>query len=277
MRIRSAGMMTTQEMPMSDDDLVCEYRLDDGQCGYTNNKLLCGGFGNCDYPFRSSDAVGTCWLFFYYDPLYDIKLAWKQGKQIQTRWKDSSMDWKDVDSPDWTLGEWVYRVKPEDTHKLVFASNGCISLDIENVPCIVYTGTKQQCIDYAFEKYCNNCIHKLADCTVDSYCMGFKPEKKWRPFKDVDELKKVWSDKRSPLVRPDIEEPMIWVKEKQGSRTIQIRGFDYTNNWIYAGRWCTFEALFNAFEFLDDTPCGVDITDEYEDYKASDEAYKIGG
>lgn len=154
---------------------------------------------NTDFPFHST--TGIDYGFVYYDPLYDIKWAWKQGKQIQTRWKDSSMDWKNVDSPQWTLSEWEYRVKPE---------------------------------------------------------------KKWRPFKDIQELKNVWYKRvidRRPIL---FIEPVIWVRSKAHPVcTRMLTGFlDESSGEAPVvaidSVWNHLDDLFKQWEFLDGTPCGVE-------------------
>lgn len=148
------------------------------------------------YPFK--DDRGTLWALVYYDPLYDVKLAWKNGKQIQAR----SVLYKDA--------EWID------------------------------------------SKYPN----------FDDTCCEFrvKPEKKWRPFKNIAELKHVWDIKRSPLVHPELGEHFIWIRDKKRPDiTRLITGFNGGIQCVaIAGEWRTLEALFDEYEFLDDTPCGVE-------------------
>lgn len=59
------------------------------------------------------EASPYTWEFVYYDPLYEAKLAYKQGKQLQKRWNDSS-PWEDISDPLW-LDSIEYRIKPEET------------------------------------------------------------------------------------------------------------------------------------------------------------------
>jgi len=203
--------------------------------------------------------------FFYYDPMYEIKLAWKQGAQIQARVKDFKRDWVDLENPKWGLVGYEYRVKP-DEHKLVFASNGCLSLDIEDVPCILCKGTKEECLKYAKDVMCSRCVN-FNTCTPDVFCRGFKerepePEKQWRPFKDITELKDTWHRKRYMVTAIDnpIEEPMVWVKQKTTGHTYMITTFVYDSDIdqvCIGGTRFTMAQLFNAYEFLDGTPCGV--------------------
>ena len=49
------------------------------------------------------------WEFVYYDPLYEIKLAHKQGKRIQ---KKQGGEWENITNPSWS-SDIEYRVAPE--------------------------------------------------------------------------------------------------------------------------------------------------------------------
>lgn len=59
--------------------------------------------------FVSNDN-GVRYRFFYYDPNYDCKKAYYEGKQIQ--YKDINGNWKDAYKPAWRDEE-EYRIKPE--------------------------------------------------------------------------------------------------------------------------------------------------------------------
>lgn len=53
------------------------------------------------------------WMFVYYDPNYELKLAYEQGKTIQFRYKGSKKEWTDVSTPKWS--DFIeYRIKPEE-------------------------------------------------------------------------------------------------------------------------------------------------------------------
>ena len=63
-----------------------------------------------DLPFHS--ITGMDYGFAYYDPLYEVKWAWKQGKQIQVRSKGSTRnEWMNMDPIGW-FDTYEYRVKP---------------------------------------------------------------------------------------------------------------------------------------------------------------------
>lgn len=72
---------------------------------------------NGDYPFRMN--IGNCFRFCYYDPYYNFKLAYEQGKTIQAKhiltgeWVDmagKNIDWDNVDG-------YELRIKPEEPGK----------------------------------------------------------------------------------------------------------------------------------------------------------------
>lgn len=70
--------------------------------------------GMLDAPF---EVNGNSWSFVYYDPHYDLKLAYEQGKTIQVKhiltgeWEDmtdTNIDWDNVDG-------YELRIKPEES------------------------------------------------------------------------------------------------------------------------------------------------------------------
>lgn len=66
------------------------------------------------YPFE--DDCGTVWSLIYYDPNYECKLAYAQGKVIQYRIKNSfGNGWSNADTPQW-YPDHEYRVKPDEAN-----------------------------------------------------------------------------------------------------------------------------------------------------------------
>ena len=70
------------------------------------------------YPFSFEDDSGVrdCYQFCYYDPYYELKVAYEQGKTIQ--YKNSLNLWTDISEPHW--GEDTeYRIKPNNEYEIV--------------------------------------------------------------------------------------------------------------------------------------------------------------
>ena len=96
-------------------------------------------------------------------------------------------------------------------------------------------------------------------------CDDYKPkteqkaEKHFRPFKDTDELIKVWLEKRM-ITYPDLTLPHIWVRLKVNfckQKGQVITKFD--DSYVSVNGDCkTMQALFNDYEFLDGSVCGVE-------------------
>jgi len=60
----------------------------------------------------NSNAVD--YRFVYYDPLYDIKWAWKNGKTVQSLYQE---EWIDNAYPNWDNSCEEFRIKPEPTYR----------------------------------------------------------------------------------------------------------------------------------------------------------------
>lgn len=107
-------------------------------------------------------------------------------------------------------------------------------------------------------------------------CDAYEPiqkENKWRPFKNKDELCKVWEQKQrckgDHIIPTPLEMPFIWVQridKSTGESQHLITSFNvpilrneqWTNGVSVEGTSITLEALFRCYEFLDGTPCGVE-------------------
>ena len=89
-----------------------------------------------------------------------------------------------------------------------------------------------------------------------------KVEKHCRPFKDTDELIKVFCEKTPKIYDKDDEKlfmPYIWVRYKNlpKSKGMLINGFEDNIVYVmYTDR--SMQELFDKFEFLDGSPCGVE-------------------
>lgn len=94
-------------------------------------------------------------------------------------------------------------------------------------------------------------------------------EKKYRPFKDCDELittfqKKIEKETElGHIIYPVLYKPCIWVRHKDFETTHLVTSFgmikatDISTVEI-SGITFTMKELFDSFEFLDGSPCGAE-------------------
>lgn len=83
--------------------------------------------------------------------------------------------------------------------------------------------------------------------------------KHYRPFRDTDELIKVWGEKIKAFCDeiPPIVMPLIWVQDKESGARLLIT--IYKKSWFSTETKCgSMEAIFNWYTFLDGSPCGVE-------------------
>lgn len=296
-----------------------------------NTTFKCGvekDNSNSDYPFFSSDRY-IYYAFAYYDPNYECKVAYAQGKAIQCRAHDYDY-WEDCDIPSW-LENSNYRVKPEgpvDLCRVFFDKKArCMVIgskdyvNSNNYP-VLFEGSILHCESYMRERekfnlvmaayYCDGkkiqgrtklLSDPWVDCTgeprwsdaceyrvkpEDSKCNScqyqcepdmpcrtcrdgsnykmrvvVKPEeKKWRPFKDIQELKQAWGNKQRRFQYPTLVEPLIWVRSKSNTKSTYLithycenMGVVYLCGYLNMG----LEQLFEDYTFLDETPLGVEV------------------
>lgn len=95
----------------------------------------------------------------------------------------------------------------------------------------------------------------------NEYCLAYlverAKEKKWRPFKDIQELIDAWKIKTGVTARANTM-PLIWLRYKRDNHKRCITSFYVDNTVVSGGGFQTMEDLFNEFTFLDGTLCGVE-------------------
>lgn len=89
--------------------------------------------------------------------------------------------------------------------------------------------------------------------------VDYDKEKGWhyRPFKDTDELIKVWCDKGGKWQKRELTMPHIWVKNKErGSQELIVayNGDMFLTEYAQGD----MEKLLEWYTFLDGSPCGVE-------------------
>lgn len=87
-----------------------------------------------------------------------------------------------------------------------------------------------------------------------------RQHKNYRPFKDTDELIKVWCDKGGKWQKRELTMPHIWVRRK-GANTKGQLITEFGDGWgvgIGRGEAYNMTDLWVHFTFLDGSPCGVE-------------------
>lgn len=90
-----------------------------------------------------------------------------------------------------------------------------------------------------------------------AYLVERAKEKKWRPYKDTDEMIEDYK-KRFNVDCPDYVMPLIWIKHKEWpSSKYLITGFNKSTIIVtYIEK--EFTTLFDDYTYLDGTPCGIE-------------------
>jgi hypothetical protein len=153
---------------------------------------------------------------------------------------------------DTSLAYLVERAEPKTEHD-------CQSCKYKNCG-FKYLNTKNECDKYEqkAEKHAdyNHCeeARKAYACAMTNAC----PNKHYRPFNDSNELIKVWMDGGKYDYK---EMPHIWVRYKMnqcGQMGILITKFE--KNYVQIdGNMIAMHALMADYEFLDGSPCGVEV------------------
>lgn len=131
----------------------------------------------------------------------------------------------------------------------------------------------QRCDGYGKGEVCSQWIPKAEKHTDYNHCEEAKkgcacamtnacPNKHYRPFKDTDELIKVWDAKMGTPnwgTNGDLTMPHIWVRRKKANSKGQlITEFSDELHVSMGKEGYNMTDLFVYFTFLDGSPCGVE-------------------
>ena len=139
---------------------------------------------------EEANVFNKDYIFAYYDPNYECKVAFNEGKTIQV--KNCRNEWIDC-NPTWNK-EYEYRIKPET-------------------------------------------------------------EKKYRAFKNTDELINYVLKRDNIPINKNARLPLIWVKSSSGVKML-ITGFS-EHEVLVSGELYSLAWLCENCTFLDGTKCGV--------------------
>lgn len=93
-----------------------------------------------------------------------------------------------------------------------------------------------------------------------AYLVRRKEEKKFRPYKDTDEMITDYK-RRFNVACPDYELPSIWLNYKFSATKNVPQIVEYGKTRVYLSnlRECVYcNDLFAKYEYLDGTPCGME-------------------
>lgn len=136
------------------------------------------------------------------------------------------------------------------------------------------TSTGNWCLAYFVERKENCCRYGLEMCSFAGTkekdkkvktCEYYKPKNKYRPFQDTNELIDCWYEKKFPSCpgfarfSSVLTAPSIWVRKKNCTAMSDfITSYDGGGVRV-CNEYKTFVELFDGYEFLDGSPCGVEV------------------
>lgn len=249
----------------------------DDVCPFT---YFCDGEITCDY------------VFAYYDPYYEFRKAYLEGKQLQ--FKNDKGGWEDIPDgfpPLFTTDE--YRIKPDDIIWKVVLSDDCaLGIAKTTDKHVYFTGNEEECnewinehnnftdIMWAWERekkpiqfYDDRC-KKWRNCNdfdgkpcEPNWGVGteyrIKPENTYVPFDSVQELIDAWERKSGIKFNHELTMPQIWIKRKDTNEVYLITEFMFENDdsdgdWDVGTSYENLELkeLLDYFTFLDGSIIG---------------------
>lgn len=163
-------------------------------------------------------------------------------------------------------GDTLYKVEDESgQYRFGIISDGCeIAFNLAYLVERKEQKAAEICVNCEhYSKHGGYCIKHDRSTRYDNVCPAYclntkqKAEKRYRPFEDTNELIKVWCERGGKWQKRELTMPLIWVQKKDKHKSIDlITGFSQIAVSIgIEGNG--MEDLFNEYEFLDGSPCGV--------------------
>lgn len=243
-----------------------------------------------NFPFGFIDDSGSshCFRFCYYDPYYEFRKAYLEGKQLQFKSRDGS--WQDV------VGEPLFK---EDEYRIKSKMRYIILDDVYGFYCtsekkgddVLFEGTEDECIKWVkkyrkFEKimlawkegktvqYKDDGLNEWVDWMINAIpCdSAFDRWEEWRikdeceeavesvPFDTVQELIDAWEKKSGVKFNHELAMPFIWIKEKENNRKYLITDYYFEKSFNYdlstSDKRMKLYELFEYYTFLDGSIIG---------------------
>jgi len=247
--------------------------------------LSSSGDDVCPFTYYDDGEITCDYQFAYYDPYYEFRKAYLEGKQLQ--FKNHNGDWEDVlegFAPLFTTDE--YRIKPETTWYIVLDDYGLSRTNSKNDRYVVFKGTEDECIKWydnykSFEKIMlawkqgKTIQYKEGDEWIDWHLIeiprasAFDKWKEWRikdeveyvPFNSVQELIDAWKKKSGLEFNHELLMPLIWIKNKECNSVHLIIDFFFERDYYDCDVGTGYEnlklkELFDNFTFLDGSIIG---------------------
>ena len=250
---------------------------------------------NEDFEFTSNN-INECYQFCYYDPNYEMKVAYEEGKTIQYLSKITNK-WVDCEQPLWNNAE--YRIKHEEYQVVIsFDEQGLAVVESgKDFGKVFFIGTKEECEKWVKDNYDisivingyfkdepivykekgvkNDPWKEIKDVPYDwdfdhyEYRINRAEEspswdfvihsksKEYVPFENTQELIEAW-EKKCPANkdRPNGTMPLIWIKEKENENNISLIT-DFNSYGVSTScKDMSFDSLFEKYIFADGSVCG---------------------
>lgn len=221
--------------------------------GYKKDGLV-KEYGYSNSPFITVKG-NRLYMFAYYDPNYEVKRAYAEGKTIQVKTYDHPM-WLDVDSPAWDSGNGIeFRVKPDCPCEEGIDSKACAG-------CPQGEERKRERIEERASKFGEVCVHPEYDDEKCKKCNECIEGPDYRPYESSTEMIVDFID-RFKVNCPQYAEPLIWVKSKaDDSRhlvTSFVPNFDDGSYVVLFEYTCGLDELFDNYTYLDGSHVGMEV------------------
>lgn len=163
------------------------------------------------FPFSANDSY---YRFAYYDPNYDCKVAYNEGKKIQFKYKKD--EWRDAKCPEW-LDDFEYRIKPDDTYAVVIAEGRLSYVHTKNITCqhVFFRGSQDECHNYIVSHA------KFTECMI-AYLDNKRLQRRifaGCDWKDIDNP--TWNTECEYRIKPGL----TWTDLKLGDTVRQFNGY----------------------------------------------------
>lgn len=249
---------------------------------------------NEDFEFTSNN-INECYQFCYYDPNFEYKVAYEEGKEIQA-WNKFIQEWEDCKCrPLWSDNFTEYRIKPTEEYQVVisFDAQGLAIVESsKDFRKVLFKGTKEECEEWVKNNYDISIVVNgyfedepivykekgvkndpwrptkdiVYEWDFDHYEYRINrakesKEDKYVPFENTQELIEAW-EKKYPTNkdRPNGTMPLIWIKVKgnhlKNENYISLIT-DFNDYGISTSyKVMDFNDLFEKYTFADGSICG---------------------